>query len=126
MSIQQQVYQAVKARGYVDGWTPEQFAARQVPKLAEELAELSETVQRAYSLDFILRLRLLGEDARTNFDHVRGWHSLTPVIDRARACAELADIVVVALCMAEALGVDVLSAALDKARADVGRGKRNG
>lgn len=40
-SAQERVAASVAARGYRDGWTAEQFAARQVCKLTEELAELA-------------------------------------------------------------------------------------
>lgn len=37
--LQYQVYAAVAARGYRDGWTPEEFVRRQFLKSVEELGE---------------------------------------------------------------------------------------
>jgi len=42
LNAQEKVYQAVEDRGYTEGWTANQFAARQIPKLLEELGELSQ------------------------------------------------------------------------------------
>lgn len=125
MTIQQDVYQAVRERGYVDGWTPEQFVARQVCKLQEELSELAGEV-RGTSMSTHLAMAAAGEVARVDFDDEDGWRDFSDGMFgyTPRAAAELADLVVVALVMAEALGVDVLQAALGKARADVGRGTR--
>ena len=41
MNAQKEVAQLVAERGYRDGWTAEQFAARQVARLMEGLEELA-------------------------------------------------------------------------------------
>lgn len=127
MSIQQEVYAAVKDRGYMVGWTREQLIARQVCKLQEELAELAAEIN-GLDPETAFQIQEAGRQARIDFDGIDGWHDAAPNsfgYTRA-AAAELADLVVVALVMAEAMGVDVLAGALEKARADVGRGTRNG
>jgi len=43
--IQTEIAQAVARRSYRKGWTPEQFIARQVCKLAEEVGEVAGLVQ---------------------------------------------------------------------------------
>ena len=133
-TIQEQVAQAVAARGYREGWTAEQFAARQVAKLQEELGELvywfslSRKTDRdgnrlEYAMDDV------GVFAGSRFNDADDWsdvdiHSL----DGAKA--ELADIQVVVFALAAALSeidgkpFDVAQAALDKATADVERGRR--
>lgn len=40
MNTSQLIYQNVKRRGYVTGWTPRQLLARQAVKLLEEVCEL--------------------------------------------------------------------------------------
>jgi NTP pyrophosphatase (non-canonical NTP hydrolase) len=127
MTIQQQVFQAVRDRGYLDDWTTEQATARQVCKLQEELAELASEVD---GMDEPTRqnIRKAGAQARADFDDEDAWRS--PIVDgwkfgyTDRAAAELYDLQVVVFVLAELLGVDVQAGALDKARADVERGKR--
>lgn len=131
MTIQERVAAAVAARGYREGWTAEQFAARQVCKLVEELAELSQVVEadtvRSYAYEE--DLDQLGIDARKMFDDETAW-GWAGVQDIAAARAELADIQVVVFTLAAALNEidgeqwDVAQAALDKALADMGRDVR--
>lgn len=47
--LQALVAKAVADRGYRQGWTDEQFAARQICKAAEKLGELAETLDTASS-----------------------------------------------------------------------------
>ena len=127
MTTQETVADLVSERGYREGWTPAQFIARQVAKLAEELAELACHVRMPVALT--RSIALLGLVARKCFDDESIWPKST-------SCAvwptqeELADIQVVVFCIAEALGeasnkpFDVSEAALEKARADAIRGVR--
>ena len=122
-SLQAIVYAAVEARGYTNGWTPQQFAARQAAKLQEEVSEYADFCHLPQRL--ATDITVAGQHARTVFDIEKQWTN-SGCFDRDAACKELADIVVVALCAAEALRFDVLEAALNKATQDATRGKRNG
>lgn len=125
MTIQQQVFQAVRDRGYLDNWTTEQAIARQVCKLQEELSELSGEVTGA-NLSTTLVIAAAGEVARADFDDEDSWRAFSPgaYTYTPRAAAELYDLQVVVFVLAELLGVDVQAGALAKAQADVERGKR--
>lgn len=118
------VAQAVAARGYRDGWTPEQFLARQFPKLIEELGEASEclTWDELHNV-----FQEIGEVCRLMFDDRESWEPMQPTItDKAALGDELADVLVVLFCMADIAGVDVIQAAVNKATSDIKRGVRNG
>lgn len=121
--LQSIVFGSVKARGYVDGYPPHVFAARQAAKLQEEVSEYADFCKLPTRLQ--TDITVAGAQARTSFDMTKVWRD-TGCFDRDAACLELADIVVVALCAAEALGFDVLEGALRKAGADITRGVRNG
>ena len=133
MTTQREIYEAVVARGYREGWTAEQFAARQVAKLTEELGELLHHVHQLGYADsaFEWSLRNSAIQARREFDDLLSWE--TAAIESPQdAMSELADIVVVACCLAEALGEfdydsagDLMEMALEKATADVARGVRS-
>lgn len=127
MTIQQDVCAAVRDRGYLAGWTTEQAIARQVCKLQEELAELACEVN-GLDPETAGDIQQAGRQARIDFDGVDGWHdaAANSFGYSRRAAAELYDLQVVVFVLAELLGVDVQAGALDKARADVERGKRNG
>lgn len=116
------VAQAVAARGYRDGWTPEQFLARQFPKLIEELGEASEclTWDELHNV-----FQEIGEVCRLMFDDRESWEPMQPTItDKKKLGDELADVLVVLFCMADIAGVDVIQAAVNKAVSDVSRGVR--
>lgn len=115
---QQAVAAAIAARGYRDGWTADAFQARQIAKLQEELGELAQTFKGPFSL-----IDVAGRQMKQYFDSPRGWSGVS-CLDPEAARAELADVCVVALVLAEALGFDVVQAALDKAQKDVPRGVR--
>lgn len=116
-AAQQRVYRSVEERGYVYGWTRDQLIARQVQKLTEELYELAENIS-------VTRIDLLAKaaaEAKSDFDGKR--------IPDLRAndeglAKELADIQVVVFMIAEALGVDVVTLAVQKATKDIARGVR--
>jgi len=110
---QELVYRAVKMRGYVDGWQPEQFAARQVAKAAEELGEAAYAVKRIGEdreyTKWKVAQRLAGMVARQAFDNGPIWDDV---------------VMVVLLCAGEALEIDLIAAAAQKAEADIARGVR--
>ncbi len=127
---QTEVAQHVKDRGYRDGWTLEQFILRNVAKLQEELAEVSQTVVAPgpWLLDeAILRA---GETARLTFDNKKVWRSDIDVLDVEALRGELADCQVVLLNLASAVEelserhFDVVLEAVRKSKADVERGVR--
>jgi len=116
----------VAARGYRDGWDFEQFVARQLAKLTEELGE---SLDQIGGLEWWDDLQWLtpgsdaGLKARRVFDDKAAWESVyLKDLDKLRA--ELADMQVVIFAAAEALGLDVVQAAIDKSAADVVRGVR--
>lgn len=130
MTVQDEVVTAVEARGYRNGWTDEQFAVRQIAKLTEELGELNRHA-RHLGLDdrgwhqHSKWEKALGEAAqiaRYAFDE--GDWSEAWMVNRNAAIEELADIQVVVFCLADALGVDVVELAREKAQEDIGRGVR--
>lgn len=130
MTIQQEVYKSVVDRGYREEYTSEQFAARQVAKLQEELWELAQRVDLPRAL--YQSIELAGQKAKVWFDEGQ------PAEDTSCAAwglqQELADVQVVVFCTAEALNeirdkygakrIDITQLALDKARKDVQRGVR--
>jgi len=127
MNTQQKIAALIAKRGYRDGWTPEQFIARQVVKLQEELGELTGGVDvPQWSL---YAMQLAAQRARGAFDNEALWnYDIDVNVNVMRS--ELADLVVVACVLAEALAemsgqpFDVMAAALEKAQADVERGVR--
>ena len=129
-SIAREIYAAVVQRGYREGWTAEQFAARQVAKLAEELGELIGCIHAGSKERVWEWLALRGAAiAREVFDESTWKHA--EIEDPYSAIEELADIVVVCCCLAEALmefepdlQVDLLELALQKAKRDRSRGVR--
>ena len=114
---QDEIADAVARRGYRDGWTDEQFAARQVAKVMEEVAELARGVRVPY-----LESLIMGDMVREVFDNEEVWKDA--LIDRKRLAQEVVDVIVPALVLADVLGIDGVQAAVDKALADVERGKR--
>lgn len=127
LDLQAMVGTAVTQRGYRAGWTAEQFAARQVAKLQEELAELAEQAPLPKALP--LQIEIAGDGARRMFDDAAVWAGDFDNWNIAKAKAELADVVVVALALAAVLDeltppYDVLAEAVAKATADVTRGVR--
>ena len=128
LDIQKQVSDLVAQRGYQEGWTIEQFMARQVAKAAEELGEIALLITMPEQLQAMIAAT--GRIAGVQFDRTEAW--LRDVTSDApdRLAVEMADLQVVLLCMTEAFrrrydeGFDVLQAALQKAARDVARGVR--
>lgn len=143
MTPQEQVVDAVKARGYWEGYSAYQMLARNLVKMAEELAEatawvvLEPTAAVGFGATKLEALfTLVGLVARERFDAraPADWYDndeATPYVAEKTA-KELADMQVVLFNAAQAFGewrgepFDVVQAALDKSRADVARGVRQG
>ena len=140
MTEQHEVFELVKARGYLDDWTVAQFLCRQVVKLQEELAELS--IKALPNLgawrQYANFQQSAGALASARFDEPRE-RSIDYWRDSARRVSnvsrimeireELADMQVVLFCAAEAVSLmmepfDVAEVALEKAKDDVERGVR--
>ena len=123
MNAQEIVAANVAARGYRDGWTAEQFVARQLCKMTEELGEALWYIHGIDRLDFAADLPDVGEAARIAFDDKEAWNKARIAKPDALR-AELADMLVVLFAAAAALDFDVVQAAIDKSSADVARGVR--
>jgi hypothetical protein len=124
---QQDVAELVAQRGYREGWTPEQFIARQVCKLAEEVGELAVCVDLPGQLGPITVST--GHLARWTFDQTDLWKGRMPCLLR-QLMSEPAGIQVVVFCLAEELArltgedFDVVERALVNVAADTMRGKQ--
>jgi NTP pyrophosphatase (non-canonical NTP hydrolase) len=128
VTIQSEIYNAVKARGYLDEtkWTREQLIVRQIFKMAEELGEAAEHVsgEGVCQLNAIFcRMAMLGQDAMEEFDADPSAGVFDGVsVDADELRAEIPDILIPLLVLAELLGVDVEQSARSKAESDIGRG----
>jgi len=130
-NAQTTVYEAVKARGYREGWTAGQFAARQVMKAVEELGELVEHVATSGEgiPTWVLLTLAAGRMAREAFDAEDCTETL---VNWGSAFDEAADVVVTMLSLAGSLNeaqsggffADVVMTAESKATADIRRGVR--
>ncbi len=126
MSAQGQTVASVARRGYLDGWTDGELLARQVVKLAEELAELAECIDGddPVLLDFLRVLRQLNRPARRLFDQPDAFVG-AECVNTKQARSELTDCAVVLSVAAHALDVpDIMYAASQKAANDEARGVR--
>jgi hypothetical protein len=131
-NARQRIFQAVVNRGYLEGWTMEQFAARQVAKAGEELGELVTSVRGGRFMmpsacSWQYYLKAAAGWCRQAFDESDAW--TWTQIDTQVAKSELEDLYVVLSCLEAALNeidgpYDMEQAALDKALADVERGTR--
>lgn len=121
--LQALVAKAVADRGYRAGWTDEQFAARQICKAVEELAEVGECIKWIYhNPSWIDSLQDIGAQARGYFDDNRAWYqaeSFYPEISQ-----EIADVLIPLLCLADVLGIDLEQVIREKALGDAQRGMR--
>jgi hypothetical protein len=131
-NARQRIFQAVVERGFLKGWTMEQFAARQVAKLQEELGELAACFIGDSHPQWTLNqhIRTAALRARIVFKHTYGWNKTRTTPDSIKeAKIETSDLYVVLCCIEAALNeidgpYDMEQAALDKALADVERGTR--
>jgi len=141
-TAQDKVYTAVAERGYREGWSAEQFLARQLCKMVEEINEAQESVYHTDpTYDTRIHLDRTKEDrlmwaaryAKVKFDNKEhpGWYGIG-IEDPQALIDELADMQVVLFCAAAAAAeltgqpVDIVQLAVDKATADIARGVRNG
>ena len=128
MNAQEIVAANVAARGYRDVWTAEQFVARQLAKMTEELSEAircmtpESAVYQGRVDDWIGLIQDAGRCAREVFDDHESWRYLFHLSEYTPA--ELADLQVVLFAAAAALDFDVVQAAIDKSAVDVPRGVR--
>jgi len=121
--LQYAIVSAVYARGYDAGDAP-----RQLVKMLEEIAELSEAFDvEAPRLEkqagcLYCNVGAMGEEARELFDSKEDCGF---VRDANAAIHELKDMMVTVCCLAHALGVDdILAEAATKAAQDLKRGRR--
>jgi len=121
---QDAVVDCVDKRGYRKGWTDEEFLARQLVKLLEELGELAECMilpQQVRNL-----LVPASREAKVLFDNKEIWSGARwrGEKDKINAVQEIADMQVVLFCAADAMKVDSSAQAASKAQKDVERGTR--
>lgn len=124
---QERIYNSIAKRGYVDGLEPEQFLARQVAKLTEELTEV------AHELHLPVRLQTdlyeVAHQAKRMFDNKELWKRYK-VKNLDKLKKEMADCMVVLLGMAHTIELyedkyfDLVGVAVEKAKSDEGRGVR--
>jgi hypothetical protein len=125
---QQDVAELVAQRGYREGWTPEQFIARQVAKLAAQIGELPQHVDLPGQLGPLIAST--GTIARWTFDQDQTWQDGMTSCTPHALMAELAGIQVVVFRLAEELArltgedYDVVERALVNVAADTLRGKQ--
>jgi NTP pyrophosphatase (non-canonical NTP hydrolase) len=125
---QQDIAEMVAQRGDREGWTPEQFIARQVCKLAEEVGELAQHVDLPGRLGPLMVST--GTIARWTFDQDQTWQDGGTSCAPHALMAELADVQVVVFCLAEELArvtgedYNVVERALVEVAAGTMRGKQ--
>lgn len=126
--LQALVAKAVADRGYRQGWTDEQYAARQICKAVEELGELILAViwQHGHNNpEWYLSLMDAKENAREAFDSFdAGFWSYVDDIDTDEIVAELPDVLIPLFVLAETLDIDLEQAVREKVLGDVSRGVR--
>lgn len=120
---------AVAARGYLEGYTLDQRIARQLVKQLEETCEAMQALE-ANDTGLYGLAQLIG-NAGAMMRHARAVFDVPALfdgvaIDVPTLIEELPDMVVPLAVLADALGMDMMAAGLDKAQADVARGVRNG
>lgn len=121
--LQALVAKAVADRGYREGWTDEQYAARQICKATEELAELTSTILwNSTGRDWSSLALDAGEWARDAFDE-ETWHDVKS-ISSEKAAQELPDVIIPLLVLADVLGIDLEQAIREKVLGDIERGVR--
>lgn len=127
MNAQEIVAANVATRGYANGWTDIQFAARQIAKAVEELAEAANHITgpaHFHATHYWLNdLKDAGIAARIQFDQPLHWRDIG-IDNIEKLQRELADVQVVLFAAAQALDFDVAQAAIEKSSADVARGVR--
>ena len=138
--LQSLVAQMVAERGYREGWTDEQYAARQICKVVEELDELTRAIRWARASanhgggamigEWAQRLSDAAFQASCDFDsdpnakEREGWDKIVGV-DLSVIAAELPDVIIPLLVLAETLGIDLEQRIREKVLGDVARGVRD-
>jgi NTP pyrophosphatase (non-canonical NTP hydrolase) len=126
---QRKIVAAVKARGYLEGWTPSELGARQFAKLVEEVGEVGGacSIQGGMAAEHVYAdLYWAASSAREAFDDGYCGEVLSP----ETAAEEAADCYVVLSVLTHALEqmlgreIDLEALALAKAQGDVKRGVR--
>ena len=130
---QEQVAENTAARGYRDGWTAEQFAARQVCKITDGLGNLTANIWSTSEYDNVAfwerLINIASVDALSHLNDKTRWSSASVSVfnstKRTLAYIQIA-IFNLAAALAEITGepFDVVQAAVDKSAADIERGKR--
>ncbi len=127
-NAQDRIVQAVALRGYLDGWTDDEVALRQLVKLLEEVGEACAAISlpsiTGDMLMFVMDAIDLGERARVLFtERLDLFAGVT--VNTAVLAHELADLVVPAAVLADSLAVDdMMAKGVRKAEADAARGVR--
>lgn len=125
------VCELVRSRGYLDGWTPEQVAARNITKLGEEFGELAELFDLPDNARFAIDRA--GMVSKQTFENRRLWSDINgpkKEVSIDKICSEIADVMVVVLVLSGAIReitgseFDPVVAAVAKATNDIGRGIR--
>ena len=126
-SIQAEVARLVAERGCQQGWTPEQFIARQVAKLSAQIGELPQYVDLPGRLGPLIIST--GNIARWTFAQEQEWREQRTLCTSHALMTELVDIQVVVFCLAEELArltgedFDVTERALVKVATGTMRGR---
>ena len=127
-STQAEVARLAAERGCRKGWTPEQFIARQVARLAAQIGELPQHVDLPGRLGPLIIST--GNIARWTFAQDELWREHGTLCTSHALMTELVDVQVVVFCLAEELArltgedYDVAERALAKVAADRVRGER--
>ena len=126
-SMQAEVARLVAERGCRKGWTPEQFIARQVARLAAQIGELPQHVDLPGRLGPLIIST--GNIARWTFGQEQEWREHGTLCTSHALMTEMVDIQVVVFCLAEELArltgedYDVVGRALVRVSADTMRGR---
>lgn len=128
--LQWRIFNAVRLRGYLNGWSPSQFLARQAAKMAEELGEASVEMSSYLPVALFTTIQAAADEGKYHFDHEKWKEGYWDQENLERLWNEISDMQVVLVCMAMAANAllddqrDLLKAALLKAAGDIPRGVR--
>jgi len=124
-------------RGYAKGWTNIQYFTRQIPKMMEELGELTDLVIGGEANDLWRDIMFAAEVARKRFDE-KGpeyWDHASDggkfAVSTVLLMEEIADMCVVLCNMTQAISIangspiSMMELALEKSYADIERGRRD-
>lgn len=121
--LQSLVAKAVAERGYREGWTDEQYAARQMAKAVDELSELVRAIRWSSThRSWSSLAKDAGEWARDAFDE-ETWQDVKSVSPE-KVALELPDVIIPLLVLADTLGIDLEQAIREKVLGDIERGVR--